>query len=254
MRADVCEPTLGDLPAPPKPTNAAWMERARSVAIVLSSAALGQVIVHGLTRVMGTESASTAWYLLHRLADANVVIALVGLVLMLPADPGVVRRSADACLPVPQAVAARLRANEPLHGLPNQHDEASGMSYCVRCCIWRDATTHHCGRCQVCVRDFDHHCAIFGKCVGGPARLSRKGNRPTFLLNIGNLGCACGTAVAALLLMFYQLVLDSVAIGLFFLMLVLWPVSALSMAYLRNNWSDIVGLLWKRRRRKKRSL
>lgn len=41
--------------------------------------------------------------------------------------------------------------------------------YCVRCRLWRpeNAVVHHCRKCQRCVVDFDHHCDVLGRCVGG---------------------------------------------------------------------------------------
>lgn len=37
---------------------------------------------------------------------------------------------------------------------------------CVLAVVNRDAHSHHCRRCNNCVREFDHHCKFLGTCVG----------------------------------------------------------------------------------------
>jgi hypothetical protein len=61
-----------------------------------------------------------------------------------------------------------------LAGLPISRDcknveHPSRGSYCVRCLLWRgrDEKAHHCSTCQRCVRDFDHHCPVLGRCIAG---------------------------------------------------------------------------------------
>ena len=38
--------------------------------------------------------------------------------------------------------------------------------YCRRCKIVRLPGVQHCHHCGVCIRDYDHHCGIVGKCSG----------------------------------------------------------------------------------------
>ena len=51
-------------------------------------------------------------------------------------DPGVVKRTPENCLPLPETVAERLQRGESLEGLDNLQHAQLG-SYCVRCCVWR---------------------------------------------------------------------------------------------------------------------
>lgn len=60
-------------------------------------------------------------------------------------DPGIVRKQSKAEL------------------------EAAGdgdATLCDTCCVYQDPGVRHCWDCGVCIRDFDHHCAWMGQCVG----------------------------------------------------------------------------------------
>ena len=60
-------------------------------------------------------------------------------------DPGIVRKQSKAEL------------------------EAAGdgdATFCDTCCVYQDPGVRHCWDCGVCIRDFDHHCAWMGQCVG----------------------------------------------------------------------------------------
>ena len=39
--------------------------------------------------------------------------------------------------------------------------------FCDYCKIVRPKHTEHCHDCNVCIRDYDHHCDVLGICVGG---------------------------------------------------------------------------------------
>ena len=37
---------------------------------------------------------------------------------------------------------------------------------CMTCGLYRIETSRHCIWCNRCVRQYDHHCSVFGKCIG----------------------------------------------------------------------------------------
>jgi hypothetical protein len=39
--------------------------------------------------------------------------------------------------------------------------------YCRKCKLQMVKNMHHCHSCDVCVRDYDHHCPWVSKCIGG---------------------------------------------------------------------------------------
>jgi palmitoyltransferase ZDHHC9/14/18 len=69
-------------------------------------------------------------------------------------DPGIVPKRYHAVnCPVKQQVS-----------LPD--GRVVGIRYCYSCCIYRGPRTHHCGICDNCVDQFDHHCPWTGTCIG----------------------------------------------------------------------------------------
>lgn len=59
-------------------------------------------------------------------------------------------------------VAGMLDPYHPLLGSLNSHT----MVYCEACEHWAPQDTTHCEMCKSCVLDWDHHCGVFGCCVG----------------------------------------------------------------------------------------
>jgi predicted amidophosphoribosyltransferase len=50
-----------------------------------------------------------------------------------------------------------------------EDEEDSGReerAYCVTCALYRLRSSRHCVFCNRCVRWYDHHCSVFGKCIG----------------------------------------------------------------------------------------
>jgi len=60
------------------------------------------------------------------------------------------------------------------------------QAYCPTCHSFQTSTTEHCGVCEVCVQDWDHHCPWVGKCVG-------RGNKVAFYLWIAGMLCSALT-------------------------------------------------------------
>lgn len=44
--------------------------------------------------------------------------------------------------------------------------ERGDIVACSVCRTIKTPTTHHCGRCNMCVEGFDHHCVFLNTCVG----------------------------------------------------------------------------------------
>ena len=126
------------------------------------------------------------------------VLAFIALVGLLNGDAGVIRRTPTTVQPMPEEVASRLADGaplrddiDPMNGMSNIRE--GSRSYCVRCFVWReheappsalrilfrrlsghpdrmqrvDVRVHHCRMCNRCVRFFDHHCGVFGRCIAG---------------------------------------------------------------------------------------
>ena len=181
---------LAILPPLPRPDfNALRVQVFNGIGIVIGSAALGEAAIHGLAWLASWQPA-TFWSCIIGVSHAQVMVVAVAHALLLLSDPGIIRRGRGSCLPIPPAVAERLRAGESLDGLVNVAEGDS--SYCVRCCVWRRPargtktsfsrddnyycemvgelceplqSAHHCSICNRCVAAHDHHCDYFGRCI-----------------------------------------------------------------------------------------
>mmetsp|Transcript_19914 Transcript_19914/g.24143 ORF Transcript_19914/g.24143 Transcript_19914/m.24143 type:complete len:221 (-) Transcript_19914:16-678(-) len=134
-------------------------------------------LMHALTLNHKIGSLPTiAWWICFVIAYGSALLVLIFMERIIRGDPGIIKRSTATCLPVPDIVRERISQGLSLDSLRNiQLDQDS---YCVRCCVWRPPRSHHCSICQRCVRNFDHHCGFYGKCIAGTLR---SGNMPFFL-------------------------------------------------------------------------
>mmetsp|Transcript_88783 Transcript_88783/g.246619 ORF Transcript_88783/g.246619 Transcript_88783/m.246619 type:complete len:317 (-) Transcript_88783:154-1104(-) len=178
---------LEGLPPLPKPQlRRMRMEALGGCTLVVSIVAgcLGATQI-GNSYLVGWLSREVIW-------ASNAVVYVAALVAMIClfglmwGDPGVLRRSKETCLPLPEEVAERLGGGQPLQPMENILIE--GRTYCSRCLLWRvpslpegqsttelcecfgtpkDNRIHHCSTCQRCVEHFDHHCGVFGRCIAG---------------------------------------------------------------------------------------
>ncbi|KAL1504467.1 hypothetical protein AB1Y20_010872 [Prymnesium parvum] len=158
----------------------------------------------GLTQAAATSSMEKpkTWVFLG-LIYAEAIVALVCLLGILCADPGTIQRSPSTCFPLPEQVAELVRAGRPIEGLRNIRE--NGRSFCVRCLVWRpdpqgragsdddsdefeEGEVHHCSTCQRCVRDFDHHCGVFGRCIAGKGFAGTMGYFKV-IISMGVAGC-----------------------------------------------------------------
>ncbi len=91
---------------------------------------------------------------------AEAAIAIFCLLGLMWGDPGTVKRTPENCFPQPDIVAEKLRRGESLMSVGNVTED--GRVFCIRCLVWRpdDSEVHHCGTCQRCVVEFDHHCGV----------------------------------------------------------------------------------------------
>ena len=148
-------------------------------------------LTHGvaLTWVGGIPPRSTTWLVFFALMYGGTLVGLIGLCGLLLTDPGTIHRSSTNCFPLPTEVqpwaesASQFRASEtrdvgtlsPEISVDSPTElyitssKGDGRVYCVRCLVWRPAgvKTFHCSTCQRCVREYDHHCSVFGRCIAG---------------------------------------------------------------------------------------
>jgi hypothetical protein len=170
-------------------------------------------MTHGiaLEALDGFEYHGTTWWVFFALIYSQSLAALLCLFVLLVADPGVVKRSPNTCLPIPAQMVPSIR--DYLKHQSESHtqfvrpseayyaaENGTGDTYCGRCLVWRrhdDGRHYHCNTCQRCVKQYDHHCSIFGRCIAG--KMTGGGNYKYFVI-------ICFCFVAALLTSFIALV------------------------------------------------
>lgn len=86
--------------------------------------------------------------------------------------------------------------------LPSYGNTKDGVvvKYCSTCHIWRPPRTSHCGKCQVCILNHDHHCVFLNNCVG-------ERNYMYFLwfLLLACVGCIYLLIISIVQLCYYQI-------------------------------------------------
>jgi palmitoyltransferase ZDHHC9/14/18 len=83
-------------------------------------------------------------------------VALYFLYLTAYSDPGV----------LPRASSSKTRAKTRRPRYIETGDLRLRCNYCVTCRIYRPPRASHCGICNNCVDEFDHHCPWMGNCIG----------------------------------------------------------------------------------------
>ena len=102
-------------------------------------------------------------YFTNNLRYASILLILL-VVYIAFVDPGFFRRDS-----ISQRVYEKNVADETLA--------------CERCLTLKSDNTRHCIMCDCCVKNLDHHCDVFGNCIGRP-------NLVCFWLAV-LLGCLC---------------------------------------------------------------
>ena len=146
---------------------------------------------------------------------AEALVALICLAGLAIADPGVIQRTPETCFPLPDQVQpwvnsfSEQKADndvstllvEPPQELYISHPEEDNQdTFCVKCLIWRKSKRgvryFHCAVCQRCVKYYDHHCSVFGRCIAGTGTL--RGNYKFFVTIIFMFMLAYFTTIVAL--------------------------------------------------------
>ena len=174
---DDADELIASLPPLPEPRRALLCrERLAGVAVVGSINGVLHVAARVAHHGYGFGYAPL-WDVLLAIGTYETVFAFLALLAIHLVDAGVIRRSADRCLPLPPELAGvvkRLGRGRALVGVSNPTRD-DGSSYCVRCFVWRrpprsspsgleslgarctgDMTPrslsgHHCSTCGVCV-------------------------------------------------------------------------------------------------------
>eukprot|EP00747_Dinoflagellata_sp_TGD_P219096 gnl/TRDRNA2_/TRDRNA2_91266_c0_seq1.p1 gnl/TRDRNA2_/TRDRNA2_91266_c0~~gnl/TRDRNA2_/TRDRNA2_91266_c0_seq1.p1 ORF type:complete len:259 (+),score=37.95 gnl/TRDRNA2_/TRDRNA2_91266_c0_seq1:25-801(+) len=150
---------------PPAPERDPWAQfevSCQGVACVLAAIVGELYLLHQLSQT-ALEQLPFERRALMMLNGSLAIIAVVCVACIPWVDPGVIRRSPETCFPLPDAVSEKLLKGNMV--MANVVD--GNMSFCVRCFVWRPHGSHHCNECKTCVRDFDHHCDVFGRCIAG---------------------------------------------------------------------------------------
>jgi hypothetical protein len=239
--APIAGPTINELlmlPPLPEP-NVQLMRRqmAGGTSFVLLVVLLIISVTQGVTLTIG-ELPPAAWWTVLVVTYTEAVIALLCLTGLVYGDPGVVQRTPENCFPLPPEIEYALRNPEAYENLPPQTIQmANGDIFCVRCMVWRrkqqpppqngpatassssrsgDASSSHrlcctptrvihCYICNRCVRDFDHHCVVFGRCIAGVGMAGNMKYFMTLLVIGGTAGLISSLSLVASLVLRFSI-------------------------------------------------
>lgn len=77
-------------------------------------------------------------------------------------DPGIVPRGR----PLPEDNPFTMEQKAPMTRKYVVGGTEVDTKWCDTCCVYRPLRTSHCGICNNCVENFDHHCPWVGNCIG----------------------------------------------------------------------------------------
>ena len=171
----------------PSPDPGRRLQERFGLALVAGAAAVAILLCELSARFLAPGAATRIPATVVELAAAAAACCFAAIMSSTSAD---LQRTHETALPIPEAVAQALagKADMPVNNIID-----NGRSYCVRCFAWRpkDVNCHHCRVCRRCCVNFDHHCHILGRCIGGTGL---RGNLLPFRLlltsaAVGGLSC-----------------------------------------------------------------
>jgi len=203
---------IRDFPPLPHRKSGYWIEPVCGFSLVLGLDSLFVVVVRGIA---STADDNPLMHIVVGLVWVQCLMSALSVLYLLAGGAGVIRRSEDACYPMPEEVEEKLRQSTgSLVELDNIYGPVGSEtlgSYCVRCLVWRPPKkgmmdAHHCNTCQRCVKGFDHHCGVFGRCIV-------RGNLPCFSILLGMLPAGVLTIILAILAATFSAIDDPNATG-----------------------------------------
>ena len=199
------ELSIEDLPPLPSPVRKVQRrQEGLGCALVLGITAFLVGATHGISSI--EDLSPTFVWTCRGCIYTEALLALSCLIGLMLADPGVIQRTPETCSPIPvQVQELLLRGEEAVENVTD-----GPRTFCVRCLVWRpekpagfhpwyklglQMKPHHCRICQRCVVHFDHHCGVFGRCIGA-------GNIGFFygLICLGSMGALTCTLTTILAL------------------------------------------------------
>jgi len=97
-----------------------------------------------------------------------VLVVLIDLFMLITIsiDPGIIPRNLHFMQQSVEIEKIPFRKKQSGHTDLTIKTHFQRVKYCKTCNVYRPPRTSHCGICDVCVENFDHHCPWLGQCVG----------------------------------------------------------------------------------------